>query len=173
MVSWPSDVSRGYWTMTTTKSRSERLERWIGRWLRWVTIGAILLALPAMIVAVWPIKPPGPGRLSLLEAIFYSRAIIIASRVLLLVAALYIAASVFGLIAQNRWLSELGPFKASNEPIDALDRSADSISSLLTEEMAVSKALEQQVAQLKDSLDAVSRERDEAVAELENRGGRV
>src|SRR4051794_18682556 len=103
---------------------SGALEGFISHALRWVTLVGLAVAVAVMANRFWPNDLPHRADLSIWERIFYTRTMIFSSRVVLLVAAVYLIGSVIALIAHNKWLSEVGPFKASRNPIGALDQTA-------------------------------------------------
>jgi hypothetical protein len=99
--------------------------------------GSVILALLAAgivfaIIGIYPHKIPAARNPSFVDNIFASRIVILAMRIALLFAAAYVAVSVVGLVANRRWIAELGPFKAS-EPLARLDESAAAMESDLAE----------------------------------------
>lgn len=77
--------------------------------------------------------------------------VIFAIRLAVLSAVVYVGASVVGLIGGRRWLSQLGPFKAS-EPLARLDSNGGQLQSELEEAIGTAIDLDQRLAESAQSL---------------------
>lgn len=146
--------------------RSERLARFVLRWLRWVILLALAVIAVEMGRRFWPNEIRVPRDPSLLDRIFLSRSMVFAVRLVILIACVYLIGSVIALITENKWLSEVGPFKASKDPVGALTETADTVAMVAREQAGTILTLEGQVDELKTALQTVSQERDEARSEL-------
>lgn len=58
---------------------------------------------------------PAPAQLDFIDTVLASRAVVVAIRIALVFAALFVVLSVIALIAQRRWLRRLGPVEVSKE----------------------------------------------------------
>jgi len=72
-------------------------------------------------------------------------------RVALIFAAGYVVISVIGLIVGRRWLSQLGPFKAS-DPVGRLDRGTEALESDLREALDTIQELRQRLVENDDRI---------------------
>ncbi len=118
--------------------------------------GFVLLALLATgivfaVIGIYPHKLPTENNPSFVDEIFASRVVILATRIAVMFAATYVAASVVGLIASRRWLSQLGPFKAS-DPIARLDSNAEIVQNELQDALGTIENLEQRLVDSDESL---------------------
>jgi hypothetical protein len=77
--------------------------------------------------------------------------VILAARIALMFAAAYVAVSAVGLIASRRWLSQLGPFKAS-DPIARLDSNTEIVQNELQDALGTIENLEQRLVESDESL---------------------
>jgi peptidoglycan hydrolase CwlO-like protein len=89
---------------------------------------------------------------------------IFAIRLALFFAVVYVGVSVIGLIGGRRWLSQLGPFKASDE-IARLDQGAEDLEKGLTAALGTINDLEQR---LEDSDDALTQARSHIASLLDH-----
>ncbi len=103
------------------------------------------------VIGIYPNKIPTIKNPSIVDNIFDSRVVILAARIALMFAAAYVAVSVVGLIASRRWLSQLGPFRAS-DPIARLDESGEALESDLHGALEAIQELEQRLAESDDAL---------------------
>ncbi len=108
-------------------------------------IVAVVLVLAALVylavlavIQIYPHQLPPTKNPSFVDNIFDSRVVIVIVRVALIFAAGYVVISVVALIAGRRWLSQLGPFKASY-PIARLDQSAEALEGDLQEAVGTIK----------------------------------
>ena len=128
----------------------------------------ILLLLAAgivfAVVGIYPHQVPTTKNPSFIDNIFASRVVILATRIALMFAAAYVAVSVVGLIASRRWLSQIGPFKAS-DPIAQLDRSTETLEEGLQDAVETIGDLE---CRLIDSDDALAKGQDDIELLLEH-----
>ena len=116
-----------------------------------VVLAGLVYAAVLAIVQIYPHKLPTTANPSFVDNIFDSRVVILVVRVALIFAAGYIVISVVGLIIGRRWLSQLGPFKAS-DPIARLDQSAEELESDLQEAVDTIQVLEQRLVESDDAL---------------------
>jgi uncharacterized protein YlxW (UPF0749 family) len=58
---------------------------------------------------------PVPTHPDFIDTVFASRAVVVAIRIALVFAALFVALSVIALITQRRWLTRVGPVEVSEE----------------------------------------------------------
>src|SRR5687768_9779184 len=112
---------------------SARFAAFIGKWFRWLVLAGVAVAVGVMAQRFWPNKLPPLQDPTILERIFYSRSMIFGARLVIFVAVVYLLASMIALIVQNKWLSEVGPFKASKEPVGTLDQAARKLDQSLSE----------------------------------------
>jgi hypothetical protein len=96
----------------------------VGQVFGLVLLGLLAAGIVFAIVGIYPHRLPTERNPNFVDEIFASRVVILAARIALMFAATYVAVSVVGLIANRRWLSQLGPFKAS-DPIARLDSNAE------------------------------------------------
>lgn len=93
---------------------------------------ALAFAVAIVVVAVFVFMQVIPRRVrsvanpSFVDNIFDNAAVLVAVRLALLAGAVYVIVSVGALIRDRRWLSQLGPFKASDQVVD-LDRRAEAV----------------------------------------------
>ncbi len=103
------------------------------------------------VIGIYPHRIPAEKNPNFVDNIFASRVVILAARITLLFAAAYVAVSVVGLIANRRWISQLGPFKAS-DPIARLGHSAEALESDLQDAVETIQKLEQRLVESDESL---------------------
>jgi septal ring factor EnvC (AmiA/AmiB activator) len=113
----------------------------------------VLLAVGIVfaVIGIYPHKLPTEKNPSFVDTIFASRVVILAARITLMFVAAYIAVSIVGLIASRRWLSQLGPFKAS-ETIARLDHSAEALENDLQDAANTIHDLEQRLVESDEDL---------------------
>ncbi len=116
-----------------------------------VVLAALVVAAVLAVIQIYPHKLPTTTNPSFVDNIFDSRVVILGVRVALIFAAGYIVISVVGLIVARRWLSQLGPFKAS-DPIARLDNNAQSLESDLQDAADTIHDLEQRLVESDESL---------------------
>ncbi|MGA2165183.1 MAG: hypothetical protein ABSH36_12030 [Solirubrobacteraceae bacterium] len=116
-----------------------------------VVLAALAVAAVLAVIQIYPHKLPTTTNPSFVDNIFDSRIVILGVRVALIFAAGYIVISVVGLIVGRRWLSQLGPFKAS-DPIARLDNNAQSLESDLQDAADTIQDLEQRLVESDESL---------------------
>ncbi|MGO9320253.1 MAG: hypothetical protein ACLQBY_05565 [Solirubrobacteraceae bacterium] len=116
-----------------------------------VVLAALVAAAVLAVIQIYPHKLPTTANPSFVDNIFDSRVVILVVRVSLIFAAGYIVISVVGLIVGRRWLSQLGPFKAS-DPIARLDKSAEALESDLQEAVDTIQDLEQRLVESDEAL---------------------
>ncbi len=116
-----------------------------------VVLAALASAAVLAVIQIYPHQLPTTKNPSFVDNIFDSRVVILIVRVALIFAAGYIVISVVGLIVGRRWLSQLGPFKAS-DPIARLDESAEALESDLREAVDTIQELEQRLVESDESL---------------------
>jgi hypothetical protein len=104
-----------------------------------LAIGAVFA-----VIGIYPHKIPESKNPTFIDDIFASRIVVLFVRVALMFAAGYVVISVIGLIIGRRWLSELGPFKAS-EPIERLERGAEALERNLGEALTTIDELEERL----------------------------
>jgi hypothetical protein len=85
------------------------------------------------------------------DNIVASSVVIFALRLAVFFAVVYVGVSVVGLIGGRRWLSQLGPFKAS-EPIARLDRNGGQLRGELEQAIDTAIDLDQRLAESAQSL---------------------
>jgi hypothetical protein len=107
-----------------------------------------------LFIEVLPSHVTSPTNPSWLDDIFASRIVLALVRVGLAAAAVYVFVSVVALITEGRWLSELGPVKASKakEPVGALDSRTGAYKGRRQGEQATIANLKQHLAQSDDEL---------------------
>jgi hypothetical protein len=116
-----------------------------------VVLLALVVAAALAIIQIYPHKLRTTANPSFVDNIFDSRVVILGVRVALIFAAGYIIISVVGLIVARRWLSQLGPFKAS-DPIARLDNNAQLLESDLQDAVDTIQNLEQRLVESDESL---------------------
>jgi len=116
-----------------------------------VVLAALVAAAVLAVIQIYPHKLPTTANPSFVDNIFDSRVVILVVRVALIFAAGYIVISVVGLIVGRRWLSQLGPFKAS-DPIARLDKSAEALESDLQEAVDTIQDLEKRLVESDEAL---------------------
>lgn len=124
---------------------------------------ALVVAAVLAVVQIYPHKLPTTANPSFVDNIFDSRVVILGVRVALIFAAGYIVISVVGLIVARRWLSQLGPFKAS-DPIARLDNNAQLLDSGLQDAIDTIQDLEQRLVESDESLAKAQTDIDALVA---------
>ncbi len=128
-----------------------------------VMVAALVAAAVLAVIQIYPHKLPATANPSFIDNIFDSRIVILGVRVALIFAAGYIVISVVGLIIARRWLSQLGPFKAS-DPIARLDSNAQLLESDLQEAVDTIQELEQCLVESDESLSKAQADIDALVA---------
>lgn len=116
-----------------------------------VVLGALVAAAVLAVVQIYPHKLTTPKNPSFVDNVFDSRIVVLLIRVALIFAAGYIVISVVGLIIGRRWLSELGPFKAS-EPIERLERGAEAMERDLGGALKTIEDLEERLVESDEAL---------------------
>ncbi len=104
-------------------------------------LAALGVGVVFAIVGVYPHRIPVPRNPSFVDDIFLSRIVLLSVRIAVMFAAGYVVVSVVGLILGRRWLSELGPFKAS-DPIARLERGAEAVQADLQDALTTIEDLE-------------------------------
>jgi hypothetical protein len=99
----------------------DKLSSFVRTWLPWAALAGLFSGGILMFFQLQPHTLPTPSNPSFLDNIFASRTVIWATRMLLFVGAVYVAGSVVALIAQNKWLSDFGPFGTS-EAFETLEQ---------------------------------------------------
>lgn len=122
-----------------------------------VVLAALVAAGVLAVVQIYPHKLTTPKNPSFVDNVLDSRIVVLLIRIALIFAAGYIVISVVGLILGRRWLSELGPFKAS-EPIERLEKGAEALETNLAEAL---KAIEDLEERLVDSDSALASARSD------------
>ena len=131
----------------------EELARFVRRWLPWGGLLAIAAAAVVMAYQLWPHRLTPPKNPNYLDNVFDSRFMVWLSRMLLVVAAIYLVGSVTALIAQNRWLSDFGPFRSSetfSKLEERLKPVADDMADLIKTNEELAARLEERDAEVKD-----------------------
>jgi peptidoglycan hydrolase CwlO-like protein len=128
-----------------------------------VVLTALVVATALAVIQIYPHKLQTTANPSFVDNIFDSRIVILGVRVALIFAAGYIVISVVGLIVARRWLSQLGPFKAS-DPIARLDNNAQLIESDLQDAVDTIQNLEQRLVESDESLAKAQADIDALVA---------
>ena len=124
---------------------------------------ALVVATALATIQIYPHKLQTTTHPSFVDNIFDSRIVILGVRVALIFAAGYIVISVVGLIVARRWLSQLGPFKAS-DPIARLDNNAQLLESDLQDAVDTIQNLEQRLVESDESLAKAQADIDALVA---------
>jgi hypothetical protein len=140
-------------------------------------LSVLALGLGAFLfIEVLPSHVASPANSSWLDEIFASRIVLALVRVGLAAGAVYVFVSIVALISEGRWLSELGPAKASKakEPIDAIDSGVGGYGGGRQNEQGRNVDLKHDLAQSDDKLSearAVIAVLIDHIATLESTGG--
>jgi hypothetical protein len=112
----------------------------------------VALALTGVAVAeAFPHHVRNARNPGFVDDIVVNPVVIFAIRLAVLSAVVYVGASVVGLIGGRRWLSQLGPFKAS-EPLARLDSNGGQLRIELEEAIGTTIDLDQRLAESAQSL---------------------
>ncbi len=116
-----------------------------------VVVGAAAL-LVFGIAEAFPHHVRNSANPNFVDNIVANSVVIFAIRLAVLFAVVYVGVSVVGLIGGRRWLTQLGPFKAS-EPIAQLDSNANLLQDELQDAVGTIEDLSQRLAESDQSLE--------------------
>jgi hypothetical protein len=122
---------------------------------------ALSIGIVIVVIEILPHHVKNATNPSFIDNIVANPIVIAALRLGLMFGVVYIAVSVVGLIGGRRWLSQLGPLKAS-DPIRELDKTAEGLKTELSRAIETIEDLEQR---LSDSDGALAKARTD-IAEL-------
>jgi hypothetical protein len=115
---------------------------------RRISVGVVAVVLAAAVVFVpleaFPHHIRGARSPSFVDNVVDNSVVLFAVRLAVLFAVVYVGASVVGLIAGGRWLSQLGPFKAS-DPVARLDLGTEDLETSLAVAVETIETLKQRL----------------------------
>jgi hypothetical protein len=126
----------------------------VNRALPALRLSALLVAVTLTALAVveaFPHHVKNARNPSFVDDIVANPVVIFALRLAVFFAVVYVGVSVVGLLGGRRWLSQLGPFKAS-EPIVRLDSNGGQLRSELEQAIGTTIDLDQRLAESAQSL---------------------
>jgi hypothetical protein len=110
-----------------------------------ILLFGVLLSFSGLVaVEIFPHNVQNARNPSFVDNIFANPAVLMAVRIALVGGAVYVLVSVVALMGGRRWLSELGPFKAT-APITRLDESAVAMEADLGDALETIEDLEQRL----------------------------
>ncbi len=118
---------------------------------------ALAIAAAIVVLAVFVFTQLIPGKVrsaanpSFVDDIFDNTAVLVAVRLALLAGAAYVIVSVGALIKDRRWLSQLGPFKASDQVVD-LNQGAEAAERNIQDALETIEELRRRLRENNDAL---------------------
>jgi hypothetical protein len=142
--------------MTSARRRPESTARGASAERR-SQFSALLIAVASVVLAVFVFIQLIPGRVrsaanpSFVDNIFDNTAVLVAVRLALLAGAMYVIVSVGALIKDRRWLSQLGPFKASDQIVH-LNQGAEAVERNIQDAVETIEELNRRLGENNDAL---------------------
>ena len=113
---------------------------WYSR-LIWITL-TLVVSLAVCDAALAP--TPAPSQPDFIDAFLASRAVVVAVRIAIIFAAVFVALSVIALIVRRQWLTRVGPVEVSSE-VSNLDAEIRLLDEEIKEANRVIEGLRQQL----------------------------